>query len=163
MGWMMQLDGDAHRNAFLNSPWVKAVLPIRPSREREAMIFLERPEAAYTVGLDELYPYEEGRDTKDYKGLKLRDVLLLIADKIKEEYDDSLEPVNVDKFAVNPKVALPTETVFSGGYGPLDKCISVEKDGKPFGDKAFEVLSEWLEVLPTDQVVATEYSLQGLG
>lgn len=25
LGWMMQIDGDSHRNAFLNSPWVKAV------------------------------------------------------------------------------------------------------------------------------------------
>src|SRR5262249_11261430 len=30
LGWLLQLDGDNHRNAFLNSPWVKAVVPIRP-------------------------------------------------------------------------------------------------------------------------------------
>ena len=33
LGWLLQLDGDNLRNAFLNSPWVKAVLPIRPGRE----------------------------------------------------------------------------------------------------------------------------------
>ena len=29
LGWLLQLDGDNLRNAFLNAPWVKAVIPIR--------------------------------------------------------------------------------------------------------------------------------------
>ena len=36
----MQPDGDRRRNAFLNSPWVKVCLPIRPEREREAIEWL---------------------------------------------------------------------------------------------------------------------------
>ena len=32
LGWLLQLDGDNLRNAFLNAPWVKAVIPIRPGR-----------------------------------------------------------------------------------------------------------------------------------
>ena len=34
LGWLMQLDGDNMRNAFLNAPWVKAVIPIRPGERR---------------------------------------------------------------------------------------------------------------------------------
>lgn len=30
LGWMLQLDGDDQRNSFLNSSWVKVVLPINP-------------------------------------------------------------------------------------------------------------------------------------
>ena len=32
LGWLLQLDGDNLRNAFLNAPWVKAVIPIRPGQ-----------------------------------------------------------------------------------------------------------------------------------
>ncbi len=54
----MQLDGDARRNALLNSPWVKAVLPIRPGREQDAMQWLQRPEVVGGEGLNEPYPYD---------------------------------------------------------------------------------------------------------
>ena len=33
LGWLLQLDGDNLRNAFLNAPWVKVVIPIRPGKE----------------------------------------------------------------------------------------------------------------------------------
>ena len=32
LGWMLQLDGDDRRNEFLNSPWIRVCLPIRPTR-----------------------------------------------------------------------------------------------------------------------------------
>ena len=40
LGWLLQLDGDNLRNAFLNAPWVKAVIPIRPGREKAALNWL---------------------------------------------------------------------------------------------------------------------------
>ena len=42
LGWMIQLDGDTRRNEFLNSPWVRTCLPIRPGREREAIAWLAK-------------------------------------------------------------------------------------------------------------------------
>ena len=36
----LQLDGDARRNEFLNSPWVRVCLPIRPGQERDAIEWL---------------------------------------------------------------------------------------------------------------------------
>lgn len=42
IGWLLQLDGDEHRNAFLNSPWVKAVIPIRPGMELQAINWIEK-------------------------------------------------------------------------------------------------------------------------
>jgi hypothetical protein len=52
-------------------------------------------------------------------------------------------------------MALPTETVFAHGFDPLEGGIA-------FWNGAFKVFSEWMEVLPTDQVVATEYNLKEL-
>lgn len=40
LGWIIQLDGDTRRNEFLNSPWVRVCLPIRPGRERESIAWL---------------------------------------------------------------------------------------------------------------------------
>jgi len=42
LGWVLQLDGDTRRNEFLNSPWVRTCLPIRPGREREAIAWLAK-------------------------------------------------------------------------------------------------------------------------
>src|SRR5690606_17848406 len=42
LGWLLQLDGDDQRNAFLNAPWVKAVIPIRPGKEKAAFNWLKR-------------------------------------------------------------------------------------------------------------------------
>jgi len=155
LGWLLQIDGDTHRNAFLNSPWVKAVVPIRPGKEREAIAFLQRPEAADTDGLEEPYPFDAASDPPDYRGLTVKEVLLKVADRIAGEYKRSLVPVRTDPQNINSKLALPTETVFAKGYDPLEGGIA-------FNNGAFKVFSEWTEVLPTDQVVATEYSLKGL-
>lgn len=40
LGWLIQLDGDRRRNEFLNSPWIRTCLPIRPGVEREAIQWL---------------------------------------------------------------------------------------------------------------------------
>ena len=44
LGWIIQLDGDNLRNAFLNAPWVKAVIPIREGKESEAIEWLSAPQ-----------------------------------------------------------------------------------------------------------------------
>jgi hypothetical protein len=155
LGWLIQLDGDSHRNAFLNSPWVKAVLPIRPGRERDAIAWLRRPEVAGTDGLSEPYPYDATQDPPEYKGKTMQQVLLMIADRIAEEYQQSLVPVSLDPANPNSDVTLPTESVYSTGFDPLEGGIK-------FGAEPFAIFTQWTEVLPTDQVVATEYNLDGL-
>ncbi|OCK91452.1 carbohydrate-binding module family 12 protein [Cenococcum geophilum 1.58] len=157
LGWLMQLDGDNLRNAFLNSPWVKAILPIRPGRERDAITFLQRQEVAGSDGLDQPYPYDSDEDPPEYKDQSIKTVLLIIADKIAMEYAESLKPKEVPGTVdgVRKQMALPTEMVFEHGFDPLEGGIK-------FDNKAFEVFSQWTEVLPTDQVVATEYALKGL-
>ncbi|KAM6513258.1 hypothetical protein FALCPG4_015705 [Fusarium falciforme] len=149
LGWLIQLDGDKRRNAFLNSPWVKSVLPIRPGREREAIAFLKRPEIADTRGLEDPYMFDPTVDPPEYRGLTLEEVLLKVADKINAEYRDGLKPVEVEGGMEGSRMALPTETVFAKGFEPR---------GVDFTRGPFDFFTEWVEVLPTDQVVATEYA-----
>jgi len=40
LGWLIQIDGDTRRNEFINSPWLRVCLPIRPGREQEAIDWL---------------------------------------------------------------------------------------------------------------------------
>jgi hypothetical protein len=42
IGWHIQLDGDTRRNEFLNSPWVRTCIPIRPGNERQALAWLAK-------------------------------------------------------------------------------------------------------------------------
>jgi len=42
LGWLIQLDGDTRRNEFINSPWLRICMPIRPNREREAVEWLAK-------------------------------------------------------------------------------------------------------------------------
>jgi hypothetical protein len=128
------------------------VLPIRPGREKDAMTFLSRPEVAGTDGLDEPYPFDAAEDPPEYQGKSLQDVLLMIAAKIAEEQEKSLTPVPVEPGVPNSDMALPTEIVFAHGFDPLAGGIS-------FGKEPFKVFSQWTEILPTEQVVATEYRL----
>src|SRR5918997_445669 len=53
--WLLQLDGDNQRNAFLNAPWVKAVIPIRPGREKAALNWLRAVEGHENDGWDTPY------------------------------------------------------------------------------------------------------------
>src|SRR5215213_11096869 len=55
LGWLLQLDGDNLRNAFLNAPWVKAVIPIRPGREKAALNWLRAIEGHENDGWDTTY------------------------------------------------------------------------------------------------------------
>jgi hypothetical protein len=150
LGWTMQIDGDNHRNVFLNSPWVKAVLPMRPGREKEALEFLERPEVAGIDGLDALYPFDAkiDKDHPTWRGMTIRQVLLEVADTIAVDYEDRQKPTVT---GVNGKLALPEEMVFETGFNPVEGGIDYNAAiGKCF--------AEWMEILPTDQIVATEYN-----
>src|SRR5581483_10540979 len=55
LGWLLQLDGDNLRNAFLNAPWVKAVIPIRPGKELAALNWLMHAHVEGTDGIDARY------------------------------------------------------------------------------------------------------------
>jgi hypothetical protein len=135
LGWLIQIDGDERRNEFLNAAWVKAVLPIRPGHESEALAWLSAAAVEGEAGLGQTYPYQAG-DPLEYKGKTVADVLGLLATQLQASNTDI-------------KNTLATEVVFEKGFDPLDGGF---RPAKPY-----QVFDQWIEVLPTDQIVAVEY------
>lgn len=134
LGWLIQIDGDVRRNEFLNAAWVKAVLPIRPGRELDALDWLKKAGVEGQAGLAKDYPWQEG-DPEDWRGKSIDYVLRTIAELLR---------------VANTAIAntLATEKVFEHGFDPLDGGF---RPAEPY-----QIFDQWLEVLPTDQVVAAQ-------
>ena len=134
LGWLIQIDGDERRNQFLNAAWVKAVLPIRPGHELEAIEWLEQANVEGEAGLALTYPFQPG-DPPEYQGKTVGAVLKMLAAELKVANTDV-------------KNTLATEKVFEKGFDPLEGGFRPAE--------AYQVFDQWVEVLPTDQVVAVE-------
>lgn len=159
LGWLLQLDGDDLRNAFLNSPWVKAVMPIRIGKERAALNWLQQAHVEGADGLDATYvpsgdPEEPG--VTPGEPATVREALELLIDRIQEFDRTSRTPIignpsDPDDISNHFAGSLPTEAVFENGFYPL-------KGGVRFtGDSTEQpIISQWMEILPTDQVAALE-------
>lgn len=146
LGWLLQLDGDDLRNAFLNAPWVKAVLPIRPGKERAALSWLQHVEGMGTIGPDDTYLGPE----PEWAGKKMFDVLNLLADRVKQKHDEGDKPKDfADPIDDSNTVrATPLDKVYEAGFDPLASGF------KATDPADYEIFDQWLEILPTDQVVA---------
>jgi hypothetical protein len=134
LGWLIQSDGDARRNEFLNAAWAKAVLPVRPGREKDALKWLRQASVEGQGALDLTYLFQPG-DPAEYQGKKVGEVLDLLASQLETS---------------NTLIAntLAAEEVFETGFDPLDGGF---RPANPY-----EIFDQWIEVLPTDQVVAVE-------
>jgi hypothetical protein len=137
LGWLLELDGDDHRNAFLNSPWVKAVVPIRPGREEAALNWLMLAHVEGTDGLDAAYA---GSDLQlEAPHNTIVDALRALAKQVTALNND-------------PSSMTASDKVWETGFDPLEGGF--QATGIPF-----ETCSQWVEVLPTDQVVAVDYDV----
>lgn len=134
LGWLIQLDGDERRNEFLNAAWAKAVLPVRPGHELDALAWLAQAQVEGEAGLDQPYPFQPG-DPAEYQGKTLGQVLTLLAKELQTSNGDIAN-------------ALATERVFEHGFDPLDGGF---RPAQPY-----QIFDQWTEVLPTDQVVAVQ-------
>lgn len=139
LGWLIQSDGDDRRNEFLNAAWVKAVLPVRPGHELEALDWLAQAKVEGEGGLGQPYPVQPG-DPASYQDKTLGEVLQLLAAELQAE---NTEMGNT----------LATETVYETGFDPLEGGF---RPAEPY-----QVFDQWVEVLPTDQVVAVAVSYDG--
>ncbi|SDC92333.1 hypothetical protein SAMN05660690_2947 [Geodermatophilus telluris] len=144
LGWLLQLDGDNLRNAFLNAPWVKAVIPIRPGREAAALNWLRGIEGHEQDGWDAVYVPSGPDDAAlvaeveaDGDQPTVGNVLAKIASHLAEKNDDI-------------STTLAADRVFEHGFDPLEGGFNA-------GLPANEVFSQWISVLPTDQIVAAAY------
>ncbi|MEU2663507.1 hypothetical protein [Micromonospora sp. NPDC007220] len=136
LGWLIQADGDARRNEFLNAAWAKAVLPVRPGREQAALEWLKQANVEGQAALGLPYPFQEG-DPEECRNKTVGQVLNILALKLQK---DNTQIANT----------LVAEKVFETGFDPLDGGF---RPAAPY-----EVFDQWIEVLPTDQVVAVEVS-----
>ena len=156
LGWLLQLDGDNMRNAFLNAPWVKAVIPIRPGKERAAINWLKNIEGQTGLSNRDMY----GGNEPDLQGLTLLQTIERLADNIKEKHEASKK---VGKFPNNDEInddnkvsSTPIDKVYEHGFYPLQGGFKAQSS------EPFEVFDQWIEVLPTDQIVAVEVKYDSL-
>ncbi|WP_432244849.1 hypothetical protein ACRB8A_13305 [Arthrobacter sp. G.S.26] len=141
LGWLLQLDGDNLRNAFLNAPWVKAVIPIRPGREGAALNWLRSIEGHENDGWNTPYIGTAEEDA-EFSGKTVGEVLEIIAGRMEKENGKIVNVLEADK-------------VFEKGFDPL-------ASGFDAGLPANKVFSQWISILPTDQIVASEYEPKDL-
>ncbi|MZQ80929.1 hypothetical protein GQF01_02085 [Paenibacillus sp. 5J-6] len=138
LGWLLQLDGDNLRNAFLNAPWVKAVIPIRSGREKAALNWLKSINDHENDGWDNDYLGTESR----FVDKKIGEVLEIVADE--------MEQANR-----NFKSVLESDQVYEHGFSHLAGGFDESLDSsKPF--------TQAITILPTDQIVAVEYEPMNL-
>lgn len=158
LGWLLQLDGDDMRNAFLNAPWVKAVIPIRPGKELEASNWLQQMHIEGTDGLDNLYHGPEEELTKikaalDIAEVTIGDAIKFLCAEVAAKHKESLKVGRYPKEEINDDnrvSATPVDKVYEHGFYPL-------KGGfRAITSELHEVFDQWIEVLPTDQVVPVE-------
>ncbi|MEH0628562.1 hypothetical protein [Streptomyces stelliscabiei] len=124
------------RNEFLNAAWVKAVLPVRPGHEVEAVAWLEKTVEGHAA-LGRPYPYDPEVDPIEYKTMTVGQVLKDVA--------KALQTSNTD---ISKTVA--AEKVFETGFDPLAGGF---RPAEPY-----QVFDQWIEVLPTDQIAAVPVS-----
>lgn len=159
LGWLLQLDGDNLRNALLNAPWVKAVIPIRIGKEREAINWLRQAHVEGNDGLDAHYvaaPDDPPELQSIDHEITVLEALTILTDKIKAFDQRSRttiipNPADPEDPSNHFAGSLPTEAVFESGFYPLKGGIRFNQEGT---DQA--IFSQWMEILPTDQIVALE-------
>ncbi|MGH8242616.1 MAG: peptidoglycan-binding protein [Steroidobacteraceae bacterium] len=157
LGWLLQLDGDNMRNAFLNAPWVKAVIPIRPGRERAAINWLQRLNVEGAEGLDDKYvapPEQLEQIPHSGPFVTIRDAILHLCDIVAEKHAESLKVSRYPADEINDDnrvSATPVDKVYEHGFYPLQGGFRALAGGEDF-----EVFDQWVEVLPTDQMVPVE-------
>jgi hypothetical protein len=165
LGWLLQLDGDDLRNAFLNSPWVKAVIPIRPGKETAAMNWLQSVRVEGSDGLDaqyiappaeltalraQLLTHNPNDPVQDHASPTISDALRALCLTVAQKHEASLSTGKYPTDEINDdnKVsATPIEKVYEHGFNPLTGGFRAATS------EPFEVFDQWVEVLPTDQVV----------
>jgi hypothetical protein len=155
LGWLLQLDGDNMRNAFLNSPWVKAVIPIRVGKETAALNWLTQAHVEGADGLDATY-VAAPNDPPELQGKTIRGALDVLIDKI-QDFDQKTRtpiignPADPEDSSNHFAGSLPTEAVFEHGFYPLKGGVHFDGTGAEQ-----DIFSQWMEIMPTDQVAALQ-------
>jgi hypothetical protein len=183
LGWLLQLDGDNQRNAFLNAPWVKAVIPIRPGKEFDAINWIGHTTIEGAEGLDDRYQassdaetdeiaaglekssWPEGPQRDRYSGfaahiaadptvwyVSVRDALTYLALRVQTMQRAAEQVVSEDLGDGVKLNYLRPDMVYEHGFDPLQGGFRANSDE----GQEYQPFSQWVEVLPTDQIVAVQ-------
>jgi hypothetical protein len=157
LGWVIQLDGDNLRNAFLNAPWVKAVIPIREGKELQAIEWLS---ASHVEGSDGLEAAYQPRDQTELQRIRqtlglspthpvtIRDAIRYLIARVQQKQAAARTKARNEN---NVELDyLPADKVYERGFDPLQGGFQAQSE------KPFEVFDQWIEVVPTDQIVPVE-------
>jgi hypothetical protein len=155
LGWVIQLDGDNQRNAFLNAPWVKAVIPVREGQEQRALDWLMASHVEGSEGLDGAYqesvPGELDLIRADLRLASGSTVTLRHAfERLVLELRRKLTQEPVTAPDGTGAGYLATDIVYEHGFDPLAGGFRAN----PL--KPYEIFDQWVEVVPTDQIVPVE-------
>jgi hypothetical protein len=153
LGWILQLDGDNLRNAFLNAPWVKAVIPIRPGKEQRALGWLEGANVEGSDGIDDEHdaPPEDLERIRGELGLApgttvtLRNAIEALIARLNKRQAIARNKMTDEAGAELDY--LPMDQVYEHGFDPLQGGFKIPPE------KDFEIFDQWVEVVPTDQIV----------
>ncbi|MBI2839360.1 MAG: hypothetical protein HYX75_13675 [Acidobacteria bacterium] len=157
LGWTIQLDGDNMRNAFLNAPWVKAVIPIREWKEKQAIEWLSASEVEGSDGLDAEYQSGSAdelvriRQTLGFaptRVVTIKDAMLYLIARVQQAHAAAREKARDDEG--KELSYLPTDKVYEHGFYPLQGGFKAQ------GKEPFEVFDQWIEIVPTDQIAPVE-------
>jgi hypothetical protein len=177
LGWLLQLDGDDNRNRFLNAPWVRAVIPIRPGMEEAAIHWLQAADVEGAQGLADQYAAVGGEAEEIANGLAavglacddpptvgdaIRYLCVRLKDKHQEGSTESLFP-DRDGIDDEDKVwSTPIDKVYEHGFYPLERSFRANPVEPPADSHSpnFQIMAQWTEILPTDQIVpiAVDYN-----
>ncbi len=170
LGWLLQLDGDDNRNRFLNAPWVRSVIPIRPGMETAAINWLTKADVEGVEGLNDRYAARAGEADEIKAGLKaaslpcsdpptVADAIRYLCLRIEEKHDEgNTEKLFPNRDGINDadKVwSTPIEKVYEHGFYPLERSFRASPIEEPADSTSpnFQIMSQWTEILPTDQIV----------
>ncbi len=139
-------------------------MPIRPTKEEAAINWLKGVEGFNGIDDNDIYRTENPNE-KDINGLplngqKMIDVIMDLAKKIEQKYQEGLitgkyptqdeisDPALVDE--ENIVTATPIDRVYEHGFFPLEGGFRANVS------ENYEIFDQWLEILPTDQIVPVE-------
>jgi hypothetical protein len=147
------------------------VIPIRPGKEEAAIQWLQSVKVEGSDGLDADYaaPNDELDQIRARLGIPaggpvtigdaIRFLCLEVAAKNTESNEVKIYPdteLNVD----NKVSSTPVEKVYEHGFYPLKGGFRMNpNDANPDPnnkEKNFQVFDQWIEILPTDQLVPVE-------
>ena len=121
------------------------------------MNWLQRLHVEGTEGLDDQYvapPDELDLIPHSGKSVTIRDAINHLCDVVAEKHSGAVKVGRYPSDEINDDnrvSATPVDKVYEHGFYPLQGGFRAEP-----GTEDFEVFDQWIEVLPTDQVVPVE-------